>query len=166
MRLETLFLAALLAITMVPVSSEEPTHPEGAPPTARPHLMPPAPPHAWPQGVVQGAPIPPSSPAQASGTARLVVLLVEFTDVAHDAVHDAAYLDGTFNAAGPDARSLRAYYEEVSFGALTVQATVVPTWWPSVRTMGYYGDDGANVDDANRSEEHTSELQSRLHLLC
>ena len=151
MRLETLFLAALLAITMVPVSSEEPTHPEGAPPTARPHLMPPAPPHAWPQGVVQGAPIPPSSPAQASGTARLVVLLVEFTDVAHDAVHDAAYLDGTFNAAGPDARSLRAYYEEVSFGALTVQATVVPTWWPSVRTMGYYGDDGANVDDANGS---------------
>src|SRR3990172_778852 len=148
MRLETLFVAALFALTLVPAFSGAP-HPGSAPPTALPHLMPPAPPHAWPQGVVQGAPLPPSSPAQASGTARLVVLLVEFTDVAHDAVHDAAYLGGTFNAAGPDAKSMRAYYEEVSFGALTIQATVVPTWWPSVRTMGYYGEDGAKVDDAN-----------------
>lgn len=151
MRLETLFLAMLFALTLVTAPSGESIHPGGAPPAALPHLMPPAPPHAWPQGVVQGAPVPPPSPAQTSGTARLAVLLVEFTDVAHDAAHDAAYVDGTFNAAGPNARSMRAYYEEVSFGALTVQATVVPTWWPSVRTMAYYGDDGAKLDDANGS---------------
>jgi len=147
MRLETLFLAMLFVLTVVPAPSGESIHPGGAPPTALPHLMPPAPPHVWPQGVVQGAPVPPPSPAQTSGTARLVVLLVEFTDVTHDPVHDGTYYDATYNAAGGG--SMRAYFEEVSFGALTIQATIVPTWWSSAQTMGFYGADGLSVDDAN-----------------
>ncbi|MGH8650103.1 MAG: M6 family metalloprotease domain-containing protein, partial [Burkholderiales bacterium] len=68
--------------------------------------------------------------------------------MAHEPSHDAAYLDDSYVAGN---RSLRAYYREISFGALTVQATIVPTWWRSVRTLGYYGDDRATVDDANGS---------------
>jgi immune inhibitor A len=115
----------------------------------RPHLMPPGPPHAWPRGVLQGAFLPSALPAQASGVARLLVLLVEFPDAAYDPANDAPSLDARFNVLGDS--SVRAYFEEVSLGALTVQATIVPTWWTSARTMSSYGDDGANVDDANGS---------------
>src|SRR5690554_7596521 len=33
-------------------------------------------------------------------------------------------------------------------------------------TLDWYSDIGANTDDKDRSEEHTSELQSRPHLVC
>ncbi|MGQ0797080.1 MAG: immune inhibitor A domain-containing protein, partial [Methanobacteriota archaeon] len=151
MRLAAVLAAIALAshVVMVLAAPHGPAEPPW--PDFRPHLMPPAPPHAWPSGVSSGDPHPAPSPAQTSGTARIVVLLVRFTDVPQDATHDAAYYEAAYNAAGPSAGSVRAYYEEVSFGGLTVQATIVPTWWSSTRTMGYYGDDGSNVDDANGS---------------
>jgi immune inhibitor A len=77
------------------------------------------------------------------------VLLVEFTDVAHDPAHDAAYFGSVYNDPAPT-KSMRAYYEEVSFGRLTIQATIITTWWPSTRTMAHYGaDNPPGVDNAN-----------------
>jgi immune inhibitor A len=138
-------LAAASAVAAVPVPPVW-SHPADA----LPHLAPPNPAvGSWPEYLRNGAPIPPPEPLQTTGTAKVLVLLVEFTDVSHDAAHDAAYLDGVYNASSP-ARSMRAYYEEVSRGALTVQATIVPTWWPSLRTMAHYGADaGTGVDNAN-----------------
>src|SRR2546429_7367727 len=44
------------------------------------------------------------------------------------------------------------------------------SWGPPLpdgtRVLVYASDDNFNPAQANRSEEHTSELQSRLHLVC
>ena len=117
---------------------------------SRAHLTPPNPDiQAWPLRVAQGDPILPPRP-RVSGVERVLVLLIEFTDVTHDPLRDATYFDGRFNDASAGARSLRAYYEEVSFGALTVNATVVPLWATSVFPMAHYGADSATgIDDVN-----------------
>lgn len=117
---------------------------------ARPHLIPPSPDtQGWPPHAVQGAPILPEV-AQTSGTASVIVLLIEFTDVTHDAARTPAAIDASLNSEVADAKTLRSYYKEVSFGALTVDATVVSVWRPSSRTMSYYGADSPNgIDDAN-----------------
>src|SRR5207245_4270762 len=45
---------------------------------------------------------------------------------------------------------MRAFYAEASYGALTINATIVPMWFVSSRTMAYYGQDGSSgVDAAN-----------------
>lgn len=142
-----IFLAALGTAALV---SPPPEHWD-SPIDAAPHLMPPDPAiQRWPMYVRQGSPHGNPSPMQTSGTARLLVLLVQFSDVSADPSHDAAYFGGTLNAQGPSVRSLRSYYQEVSLGALTVNATIVPTWWQSARPMAYYGQDSSTgVDDKN-----------------
>src|SRR5207244_887619 len=81
---------------------------------------------------------------------RRIVLLIDFTDVAPNAAHNGTYFDDRLNAVGGSLHSVRSYYEEVSRGALTVNATVFPMWFHSVHPMSYYGADSASgVDDAN-----------------
>src|SRR5256885_13376360 len=59
-------------------------------------------------------------------------------------------MDGVFTDASPGAHSLRAYCSEVSYGALTTQATVIAAWFRSVHPMSDSGADGSNPpDDAN-----------------
>lgn len=114
------------------------------------HLMPPDPRFgSWPAGTVQGALS--LGPRSATvGTARILVLLIEFTDVVHNPAHDSAFFDRFFNDGAPGARSMRAFYSEASYGALTINATIVPTWFVSNHTMAYYGQDGpGGVDSAN-----------------
>ena len=115
-----------------------------------PHLMSPDP-HvgSWPSGAVQGSPLvgPRASPV---GTADILVLLIEFTDVVHEPTHDQTFFDRFFNDSSPGAPSMRAFYAEASYGALTINATIVPMWFVSSRTMAYYGQDGSSgVDAAN-----------------
>src|SRR2546422_7049673 len=51
-------------------------------------------------------------------------------------------------------------------------STLFKDWHPHLGYRGYYGLDGyrqedrIHIDITERSEEHTSELQSRLHLVC
>lgn len=151
MRGMALLLAIVLAASWTGAVVRMPEDRWYVPAGAAPHLMPPDPAvQGWPPHVRQGAPLPPPSPMQATGIARLLVLLIEFQDLAASSAHDANYFDGTLNAQGPSARSLRSYYQEVSLGSLTVNATIVPTWWRSGQTMAYYGQDsGSGVDDAN-----------------
>src|SRR5437899_2684617 len=115
-----------------------------------PQLMPPNPAvGTWPPYLRRHAPGPLPTPTQTTGVARIVVLLIDFTDVAPDSAHNGAYFDGRLNAGG-SAHSVRSYYQEVSRGALTVNATVTPTWFHSTHPMSEYGADSATgVDDAN-----------------
>jgi immune inhibitor A len=117
------------------------------PPGAAPYLTPPSPavqsraPHLRP------GPLLPPSPAQTTGTARVLVLLIRFTDLAPDPTHNGAYFDGRLNGASG---SVRSYYREVSRNALTVDGTVQTTWFQSTHPLSYYGgDSGTGVDDAN-----------------
>ena len=84
------------------------------------------------------------------GMARVLVLLIQFTNVSHEPRHDAANFDDFFNNATPTARSMRAYYRQASYGGLTINATIVPMWFTSSHPMEYYGKDGpSGVDNAN-----------------
>src|SRR5437879_7287427 len=116
-----------------------------------PQLMPPNPAvGTWTPYLRRQAPGPLPTPAQTTGVARIVVLLIDFTDVAHDPSHDGPYFDVRMNAAGGSAHSVGSYYQEVSRGALTVNATVIPMWFHSTHPMSDYGADSATgVDDAN-----------------
>src|SRR2546427_1779579 len=119
-------------------------------PVGGPHLMSPDPQvGSWPAGAVQGSPLvgPRASPV---GTADILVLLIEFTDIVHDPTHDQTFFDRFFNDTSPGARSMRTFYAEASYGALTINATIVPMWFVSGHTMAYYGQDGlSGVDAAN-----------------
>src|SRR2546430_11701746 len=122
-----------------------------APPDSGPQLMPPNPAvGGWPPYLKRRAPAPLPAPAQTTGVARVIVLLIDFTDVAPNAAHNGTYFDERLNAVGGSLHSVRSYYQEVSRGALTVNATVFPMWFHSVHPMSYYGADSASgVDDAN-----------------
>ncbi|HYY47920.1 MAG TPA: M6 family metalloprotease domain-containing protein [Thermoplasmata archaeon] len=117
-------------------------------PGSAPQFTPPNPAAGgWPPYVQRSGAIPPATPAQTTGVARVLILLIRFTDIAQDSAHDGPYFDGRMNGA---AGSVRSYYREVSRGALTVNATVVSTWFPSAHPMSYYGADSpTGIDDAN-----------------
>ncbi|HEY5605356.1 MAG TPA: hypothetical protein VIL45_02420 [Thermoplasmata archaeon] len=109
MRGTVLLLAILLAIPWAAASLLPPRERWDVPADGAPHLMPPDPAvQHWPPHARQGAPLPPPSPVQTSGTARVIVLLIDFTDVPGNATHNAAYFDGTLNAVGPSSRTLRS----------------------------------------------------------
>src|SRR5438309_11088563 len=97
----------------------------------------------WPPYLRRQAPGPMPIPAQTTGVARIVVLLIDFTDIAHDPSHDGPYFDARMNAAGSSAHSVGSYYQEVPRGALTVNATVIPMWFHSTHPMSDYGADSA-----------------------
>src|SRR6266508_2054471 len=128
--------ALLLAPAQFAFAHEAPAG--GEPPRdSRPHLMPPQPgAQVWPSATRQGDPILPPGPTQTTGTVRILVLLVRFTDV--PATQTPAFVDGVFNDASPGAKSMHAYYSEVSIGTLTIQATVIAMWFQSVHPMSDY----------------------------
>src|SRR5207247_1510994 len=90
------------------------------------------------------------APTQTTGVARILVLLIQFSDTAASASHDGGYFDSRLNATGGSVHSVRSYYQEVSRGALTLNATVISTWFTSAHPMSYYGTDSSTgLDDAN-----------------
>jgi M6 family metalloprotease-like protein len=121
-----------------------------APPGAAPQLTPPNPAAgSWPPYLRRSATAPLPTPTQTTGVAKIVVLLIDFTDVREASGHDPAYFDARMNAGSPT-HSVRSYYQEISRGALTLNATIIPTWFHSTHPMSYYGADSASgVDDAN-----------------
>src|SRR2546422_1328047 len=141
-----ILLSPAIVVTVRPPASAQRPSVDGGP-----DLMPPHPGvQSWPGPRGAAAPIRPPGATQTTGTSKVLVLLVDFTDVTHDASHTPAFMDGVFNDVSPGAHSLRAYYSEVSYGALTIQATVIAAWFPSAHPMSYYGADGSNPpDDAN-----------------
>src|SRR5712691_2964432 len=152
MRLIAFLLAVVLALpATVALVRFAPTEHWEMPPGAAPELMPPNPAlGTWPPYLRRLASGPLPTPTQTTGVARIVVLLLDFTDRASDPTHDGAYFDSRLNAVGSLEHSVRSYYQEVSRGALTVNATVIPMWFHSTHPMADYGADSATgVDDAN-----------------
>src|SRR2546427_12248385 len=75
-----------------------------------PHLMSPDP-HvgSWPSGAVQGSPLvgPRASPV---GTADILVLLIEFTDVVHEPTHGRTVSDRFFHDTCPGGQAVHRVY--------------------------------------------------------
>src|SRR5881296_2597798 len=147
----SLLVAAILLSPAIVVTVRAPSSAKDPSVDGGPDLMPPQPGvQSWPRPRTAAAPIRSPGPTPTTGTSKVLVLLVDFTDVTHDASHTPAFMDGVFNDVSPGAHSLRAYYSEVSYGALTIQATVIAAWFQSVHLMSDYGADGSNPpDDAN-----------------
>src|SRR5205823_4152280 len=116
-----------------------------------PQLTPPNPAAGtWPPYLRRSPTARSPAPTQTTGVARILVLLIQFSDTAASASHDGGYFDSRLNATGGSVHSVRSYYQEVSRGALTLNATVISTWFTSAHPMSYYGTDSSTgVDDAN-----------------
>src|SRR5439155_931986 len=101
----------------------------------------------WPQYLRRSPTAPSPAPTQTTGIARILVLLIQFSDTAASASHDGAYFDSHLNATGGSVHSVRSYYQEVSRGALTLNATIISTWFTSAHPMSYYGADSSTGVD-------------------
>ncbi len=154
------FTVLLALVVLIPAGMVAVDHASPRTPAARsvqvdaepgPSLTPPDPVSGrWPAAGIRSTSPVPVHPSAALGLARVLVLLIQFTNVSHDPSHEAAYFDDFFNDATPGARSMRAYYREASYGGLTINATIVPTWFTSSYPMEYYGKDGpSGIDNAN-----------------
>src|SRR5947208_7677392 len=140
----SLLVAAILLSPAIVVTVRAPSSAKHLSVDGGPDLMPPQPGvQAWPRPRPAAAPIRSPGPTQTTGTTKVLVLLVDFTDVTHDASHTPAFMDGVFNDVSPGAHSLRAYYSEVSYGALTIQATVIAAWFPRPHPISAYCADSA-----------------------
>jgi immune inhibitor A len=102
--------------------------------------------------------VPPNITAT-TGTARVLVILVEFTDVKHASSHTQAYFQNLLFSSS-DALSLYNYYKEASYDQLliddgdgnpaTANSNNPSAWLPSSFSMKHYGEDSAGgIDDAN-----------------
>lgn len=81
------------------------------------------------------------------GTAKVVGLLIEFTDTTHSDTHSKTYFDNLLFSQGLGYYSMYDYYKEVSDGQFTVTGTTGVNWYRSSRAMSFYGADGGGVDD-------------------
>lgn len=90
-------------------------------------------------------------PNPITGQAKILVILMDFTDVTFDPAHDANYWQTMLFSTAPGAKSLANYYAEVSNGQFTVSGSVAPIVVHSGSTMEYYGADTATggLDRAN-----------------
>ncbi|MCX6776196.1 MAG: M6 family metalloprotease domain-containing protein [Candidatus Micrarchaeota archaeon] len=83
-----------------------------------------------------------------TGTHKVVVILIQFTNQAHDPSHDTAYFQNLlFNASNP--LSLTSYYNEVSYGKLNLTGTVLG-WYTSSHPVEYYATDGYGYIDTGQ----------------
>ena len=152
MRGIAIFLAIVLAVTpTVALIHFAPIERWETPPGAGPQLTPPNPAAGgWPPYLRRSPTAPSPTPTQTTGVARILVLLIQFSDTAANPSHDGAYFDSRLNSTGGSVRSVRSYYQEVSRGALTLNATIISTWFTSAHPMSYYGaDSSTGVDDGN-----------------
>ena len=85
---------------------------------------------------------------RAIGNDTVVVILIQFTDVT--ASTSATEVDALVNDAASGARSIRAYYREVSYALFNIRGTVTQ-WYTSSNGMSEYGADSgtSSYDDAN-----------------
>ncbi len=78
---------------------------------------------------------------------RVIVILIEFTDVSHDSSNSIGHFDDlVFSGSG----SMYDYYREASYGQTSIMGDVAPTWFQSSYPMSEYGaDSSSGVDDLN-----------------
>jgi len=127
----TLVLATLLALTTLLLFAPTADAVPGTPY----HLAAPPPGHAPP--AEQASAPPETTPRNWSGEAQLIVLLIQFPDYPAEASHDAAYYRELLFDEGDG--SMRDYYHENSYGAFTINGTVLDGWFNASHNMSYYG---------------------------
>ena len=116
-----------------------------------PGLVPPDP------AVYRGrADIPPSTEPAARldgpvlGDFPVLVLIIEFTDVLHDGDNTPGHFSELLFNSTAGARSVNRYFDENSYGGLSVSGETTTLWLRSNRTMEYYGADGpGGIDNKN-----------------
>ncbi len=93
-----------------------------------------------------------SQRAITTGTAKVVAILIEFTDVTASASHTKSYFDNLLFSQDTGYNSLYDYYQEVSDGQLAVTGTTGARWYQSSKMMRYYGADGSQGIDSLNSD--------------
>ena len=85
-----------------------------------------------------------------TGDFSVLVLIIEFRDVAHDAANTPARFDGELFDSTAGASSVNRYFYENSYGGLSVSGELTTLWLQSSQTMDYYGADGTGgIDNKN-----------------
>ena len=87
-----------------------------------------------PMSTTGGGVAPMAGTTAATGTAKVVALALEFTDVKHAAGNSIASIDGKLTGSN----SLKSYYQEVSYSKFDVDGKAYG-WYSSARAMAYYG---------------------------
>ncbi len=84
---------------------------------------------------------------QAIGLREIVVILVEFQDVAHNPAYDVTHFHNLlFSASNPN--SMYNYYYEASYGQMPISGAITG-WHLSRHNMSYYGADDDETDGLN-----------------
>lgn len=81
-----------------------------------------------------GGVAPMASPTAATGTAKVLALALEFTDVKHASGNTIASIDGKLTGGN----SLKSYFQEVSYSKLDIAGNAYG-WYSSAQAMAYYG---------------------------
>ncbi|MEW5768507.1 MAG: M6 family metalloprotease domain-containing protein [bacterium] len=93
-------------------------------------------------GLRQYAPAKRLSPAV--GEEKLLVILIEFSDVTHSAEHTPEYFDHLLFSKAPGDKSMWNYYQECSYGQFFIspgsEANNPTPWLRSDHTLAYYND--------------------------
>ena len=80
---------------------------------------------------------PKSSPTAETGTARVLVILVDFNDTANSSAHTPSYYDDLlFNASKS---SMNNYYQAASYDLFCVSGNVTTVWYEMSHSLAYYG---------------------------
>ncbi|MCL7413707.1 MAG: M6 family metalloprotease domain-containing protein, partial [ANME-2 cluster archaeon] len=80
-------------------------------------------------------------------TEKVVVILINFTDVPQQQAHDKTYYDNLLFNNSPRANSLSNYLREVSYGQSGVTGSIENKWYKSSHSMAYYGEDVTGIDE-------------------
>ena len=87
-------------------------------------------------------------PQPVFGTRELLVILVELSDVAHDAAHTVAHFDDRFFDTNPP--SVHDFYDEVSYGNFTYVRGDVLGWYTSTYDQSDWTNDSNDAQPDNR----------------
>ncbi|MCK4938381.1 MAG: M6 family metalloprotease domain-containing protein, partial [Methanosarcinales archaeon] len=101
-------------------------------------------------------------PGTASATTeKVVVILINFTDVSPESTHDKTYYDNLIFNNSTGANSMFNYYREVSYDQLNITGTTVSNWYQSSHKMEYYGEDATDIDEnITRSDPNTGYIEN------
>jgi immune inhibitor A len=83
-----------------------------------------------------------------TGTAKVLIIPVQFKDVAHWGGNNVSSLSNRTFSDDPSMLSLNDYLKECSGGKFNITGNVTP-WVNSSYNMSYYGADGTYIDDLN-----------------
>lgn len=91
-----------------------------------------------------------SRKAMTTGTSKVAVILVGFSNVTASSSHTKSYFDNLLFSQNAGYNSMHDYYKEVSEDQLMLTGTTGSRWYQSSKTMSYYGADGSQgVDTLN-----------------